>query len=819
MKKQIGLFFILGLFLQSIPLMAQMQNMVRGSVIDAETDEPLPGVTILVVNSTRGVTTDIDGTFEIRVSPTDKLEFSYIGMESQIVDVGDKTFIEIKLLPLTSDLDEVTVVAFGRQKKESVIASIETVNMRDLRMPSSNLTSAFAGKIPGVISYQITGEPGKDNAQFFIRGVTTFGYKSDPLILIDGFEASSNDLARIQPDDIESFSVLKDASATVLYGARGANGIIIVNTKSGQEGKVKISARIDMNVATPTKLLDLLDGPDYMRLYNYALISRYDDQEHSADDIPTPPWYSEEKIRATERGDNPMIYPNINWYDMLIKRYTNNIKANINLSGGGQMATYYVAAGIDHETGLLKVDDQDNLNNFKNNISINRFHLRSNVIFKLSKTTRLDTRIYGRFERYNGPYNDAGDIFNMVMDSNPVDFPAVWEPDERNESTRWTLFGNADPMKTNPFAQMVRGYKERNENTITIQGTLFQDLDFILPNLKFQGKMSASNWNSNTGARSYTPSYYALEQYDAFANDYTLYNLTPNNAPYLGDTEALRNGNTHFYFEGRLNWNQTWNKHTISLMTVGIQEEKIITDGQGGSIYHTLPERNIGNSGRASYDYDKRYFFEFAYGYNGSEKFYGKNRFGFFPSYGVGWITSNEAFWGDRLSNIISLLKFKLTYGLVGNDAIASRSNRFFYLSRIESGGGEYQWGRMFSGTYRGYTFRRYANPDISWETAEKYNIGLELGLFKEEALKLQLDFFKDRRENIYMIRENFPQSAGFQTAIHGNVGKVSSKGLDGSIDFKYSFNKYFWMTARQTIRWQPISSWKRMRKIIAMST
>lgn len=785
------------MILHTLFIFGQSETMIRGKVIDAETEEPLPGVAIIVSKSTRGVTTDLDGSFEIRASSEDKLEFSFIGMDPQIIQVGDKLFIEVKLVPTSSQLEEVTIVAFGTQKKENVIASIETVDAKDLRLASSNLTAAFAGRIPGVISYQSTGEPGKDNAQFFIRGVTTFGYKSDPLILVDGFEASTDDLARIQPDDIENFSVLKDASATVLYGARGANGIIIVNTKKGQEGQVKISGRVDVNVATPTKLLGLLDGVDYMRMYNQALISRYDDIEHSVNDIPTPPWYSEEKIRATARGENPMIYPNIDWYDMLFKRGTSNTKANINLSGGGKMSTYYVAAGFDHETGLLKVDNQDNLNNFNSNINIKRFHLRSNIVFNLSKTTKLDTRIYGRFERYNGPYVDAGDIFRMVMDSNPVDFPAVWEPDQRNESTRWTLFGNADPMKSNPFAQMVRGYKERNENTVTVQGTLHQDLDFILPNLKFQGKFSASTWNSNTGARSYSPSYYALEQYDNFTNEYTLYNLTPNNVPHLGDTSADRDGNTHFYFEGRLNWDKRWANHSVSLMTVGIQEEKILTNGRSGSIYYTLPERNIGNSGRLSYDYDKRYFAEFAYGYNGSEKFYGKNRFGFFPSFGVAWIPSNEGFWNQNLDNQFKMLKFKFTYGLVGNDAIARREDRFFYLSRISSGGGEYQWGKVFSSGYSGFRFDRYANPDISWETAEKYNLGIEMAFLNNESLKVQADLFKDYRQNIYMMRENFPQTAGFQTAIHGNVGKVSSKGIDGSIDYKHFITNDFWITSR----------------------
>ena len=791
MKKTKLLFLI---FLFPISLIAQERILVRGKVVDGETGDPLPGVNVVVDKTTRGVTTDLDGTFEIRVLPTDRLVFSFLGMETLIVEVKDQTYIEIALFPLPSELEEVTVVAFGKQKKESVVSSITTVDTKDLMVPSSNLTSAFAGKIPGIISYQTTGEPGADNAKFFIRGVTTFGYKTDPLILIDGFEATTDDLARLHPDDIESFSIFKDASATVLYGARGANGIISVTTKSGKEGTVKISGRVDMHVAKPTKLIELIDGVEYMRLYNQALVSRYDDLEHGAHETPTPPWYSEEKIRATERGDNPMIYPNIDWYDMLFKDGTINSKVNLNFSGGSKASTYYVSAGFDRETGLLKVDEQDRLNNFNNNIDINRFYLRSNVMFKLGKTTQLDTRIYGRFQRYNGPYTGASDIFRMVMDGNPVDFPAIWEPDARNKETRWTLFGNSDPMKSNPFAEMVKGYRQNDESNITIQGTLTQDLDFITPNLNLVVKASASTWNYTSAARKYSPVFYGLEQYDLYTGIYTLYNLTPDNVPYLGNTEGDRNGNTHIYLEGRLSWENSWGPHSLSLMTVGTLNEIALTDGRGGSIYYTLPERNVGNSGRVSYDFGKRYFIEFAYGYNGSEKFSKDKRFGFFPSLGAAWLVSNEPFWKE---NIISLLKFRYTYGKVGNDAITSRENRFFYLSRIEPGGGDYQWGRIFSETYGGFHFARYANPDITWEIARKHNLGLELGLFKDQSLMIQVDFFKDFRSRIYMKRENFPQTAGFQTDIHGNVGKVTSHGIDGSIDYKRFFTNDLWLTGR----------------------
>jgi TonB-linked SusC/RagA family outer membrane protein len=766
---------------------------VQGKILDYD-GIPLEGVNVIVKGTAQGVTSLENGDYKLpNVLVGSILEYRLVGFVTEERKVVNELSINVVMIESTESLEEVTLVAFGKQKKESVIASITTVNAKDLVIPSSNLTAAFAGRIPGLISYQTTGEPGADNANFFVRGVTTFGYKQDPLILIDGFEASTDDLARLQPDDIESFSILKDASATVLYGARGANGIIMVNTKSGTEGSLKVSARADVNVSTPTTMLELLDGVTYMKMYNEARISRDKDREHTFLDTPIGPWYSEQKIQATARGDNPMIYPNIDWYDMLFKKYTMNKKLNINLSGGGKVATYYVAGGADHETGLLKVDK---LNNFNNNISIVRFNIRSNVIFKLTSTTTLDTRITGRFQTYNGPYHSASTIFNMVMDGNPVDFPAVWLPDEKRQNSRYTLFGNTVPTKTNPYAEMVRGYDQRHENNISAQATLMQDLDFLTKGLKFQMKASVSTWSYSSGVRSYTPLYYALEQYNDITGVYTLYNINPNDVPTLGNVAGSRDGNTHYYFEGRFNWDRQFGKHSIGIMTVGIAEEKVLTNGAGGSIYYTLPERNLGNSGRVSYDYDSRYFAEFAYGYNGSEKFTGKKQFGFFPSFGAGWIVSNEAFW-ENIKESFGLLKLKYTYGKVGNDAIAKREDRFFYLSDISGGGAGYYFGRTAQNAYSGYTISRYANPDISWEVSTKYNLGIELGLLKGQSLNIQADVFYDVRDKIYMPRESYPASVGLETTIHGNVGKVTSQGIDGSVDYQYYFNKDFWMTGR----------------------
>jgi TonB-linked SusC/RagA family outer membrane protein len=782
-------FITMSLLLFASALFAQSLR-ITGKVFD-NFDETLPGVTVMLRGSTTGTITDSNGEFTITVpSDTCVLTFSFIGYKTEEVKIGDARIITVRMKEEEKELDEVVVVAFGQQKKSSMISSIQTVNTKDLKIPSSNLTTAFAGKIPGVISYQTTGEPGNDNAQFFVRGVTTFGYKTDPLILIDGFEASANDLARLPSDDIEAFSILKDATATAMYGPRGANGIILVTTKEGREGPVRMNVRIDTRITTPTRMNEFVDGVTYMRMYNEALLTRTPNES---------PYYSEQRIQATEDGMNPMVYPNVQWLDELFK--STNTKTNVNLSGGGNIAKYYVSVGYDHETGLLKVD---NRNNFNNNISINRFNIRSNVVFKLTKLTTLDTRIQGRFETYNGPYRSATEIYNTIMRSNPVDFPPFFEPDEANLFTKHTLFGNAynsGALMVNPYAEMVMGYQSRDDNTITATATLSQDLGFITENLKFQGKISATTWSSYTAKRRYFPYFYTIDTYSPISDEYTLFILNSTSGQaYLGGVEPYRNATNHYYFEGRFNWEREFNKHHLGLMTVFTAEQSLLTGGNSSNIFETLPERNLGNSGRFTYDYDSRYFFEFVYGYNGSEKFSGKHRFGFFPSIGGGWLISNEPFWGS-IKDVFSLLKLKLTYGKVGNDAIAGRAARFWFLSDISTGsGGGYTWGNSFQTSYGGYNINRIGNPDMTWEISDKINLGFEFGFFKNEILKLNVDFFKDTRSRIYSVRSNIPSTAGWSTLPSGNAGQAKSHGIDGSIDFQHSFTEDFWLTGRLNV-------------------
>jgi len=809
MLKQIYLFGIVillaGNMVSAMPFEStkeseQSQQGIRitGSVSD-NMGVPIPGVAVVVKGTTTGTSTDINGEFTI-IAPDENavLEFSSMGFQTRETIVGSRRVIAVSLDEEAAELGEVVVTAFGTQKKESNVASIETVNVADLKIPSTNLTSAFAGRVSGMITLATTGEPGNDNAEFFIRGVTTFslGGRSTPLILIDGFESTIDDLARITPDDIESFSVMKDAAATVMYGARSANGIVSVVTKAGREGPVKVNARMDYQVAMPTRVPEFLDGVSYMRLYNEARMTR---------DFKAGPFYSEQKIMATERGDHPLLYPDVDWYDMLFKRQTMNTKASMNVSGGGRVGTYFVSMGYENENGLLKVDKQ---NNFNSNIAINRFNMRTNVIFNLTPTTKLDTRISGRFQRYNGPNQTVNDIWLDIIRSNPVDFPPVYEPDAETMGYDFILFGSVragsgganDYNKPNAYANTVRGFESRNENTVTVMATLMQDLNFLTPGLKFQLKASLSNWGKFSTRRQYTPRYFALESYNQITGEHKLVALPPFHYPSLGRAVQDKESDSKYYLESMLNWSQKYGNHNLAGTLVGILQDNIINprDSELSDMgFELMPERNLGISGRISYDYDTRYFADFSFGYNGSEKFTGEKRWGFFPAVGVGWMLSNEEFW-QPMKNVVSSIKLKATAGKSGNDAITDRRGRFAYLSNITYGGRGYEMGTTFLTGYGGYRIGRYANPDITWELSTQYNVGTEISLFRKEVVKIQADFFHTDRSRIYMDRTFIPASAGLEVGtIRGNTGRIKSHGVDGSMDIQHFFSQDFWLSSR----------------------
>ncbi|MDO6326917.1 TonB-dependent receptor [Bacteroides caccae] len=766
------------------------KKQIKGTVLD-ENEEPVIGATVVVIGVAGGGITDMDGKFTLSAFPNQELEVSYLGYQNARIKVTDKSTYVIRMKPKIDELEEVTVVAFAKQKKESVIASVSTIKPAELKVPSSNLTTALAGRMSGIISYQTSGEPGKDNAQFFVRGVTTFEgeTRANPLILIDGIEMGTDDLARLQTDDIASFSVMKDATAAALYGSRGANGVILVSTKQGSEGKAKVSIRYELAMSRPTRTVDLADPITYMKLHNEAVRTR--------DPLGALP-YSEEKIASTAAGLNPQVYPAIDWKEMLFKDQAINHRFNFNISGGGKVARYYLSGSYSKDSGLLQVNGK---NSFNNNISLQRMIMRATVNINMTKSTEVVVRMYGTFDDYTGPLKDGSKFYEMVMNTNPVMFQPVYQPDERYKNAPNILFGNAGTNAdyTNPYAELVKGYKDYSATTIVAQVELKQNLEFITKGLNARVLANTNRYSYFDVSRQYVPFFYRLDSYDKFTNTYQLSALNEDKgSEALQYTEGPKTINTSYYLEAAVDYNRVFNeKHTVTGLLVGTMRE--YKEANAGSLLLSLPHRNIGLAGRATYSYDSRYFGELNFGYNGSERFAKKNRWGFFPSIGAGYIISNEHFYPESWKKVMNKLKLKATYGLVGNDAIGNTKDRFFYLSNVNvaDAGKNIAFGTDLSYSHPGggVSFVRYPNEDISWETAYKTDFGVEIGLF--DRVEIIADYFSERRKNILMTRAHVPSFIGLQTNPSANVGEAKSHGFEASVDYNHSFSNGMWLMVR----------------------
>lgn len=770
-----------------------IQNIqVTGLVADS-TGAPLPGVTIYVkANKTIGTTTDENGRYILEVPDNAVLVFSMVSFDPREVPVNGRKVINITLRPATTRLGETVVTAFEtHQKKSDMVGSVTSISAEDLaKNPSSNLTTALAGRAAGLIAFQRSGEPGQDNANFFIRGVTTFGYKTDPLILIDGVELSATDLARIQPDDIANFSILKDATATAVYGARGANGVILVTTKEGSVGKAKLSFRIENSVSAPTRNVKIADPVTYMKMYNEAVVTR---------DPSASPLYNEDQIANTAAGTNPLAYPANDWQKLLFKNYTTTRRINLNVSGGGGVARYFISGSYDRDNGLLKVDHR---NNFNNNINLNSYTLRTNLNVNVTKTTQLNARLSGNFDDYTGPISGGAEMYNEIMHSNPVLFPAYFPTDPAHQFVNHILFGNALDRSgagvgyANPYADMVKGYKNYSRSLMQAQLELKQDFSFVTEGLSARVMGYTYRQSYFDVIRSYNPYYYQLTGYDKRAKTYTLIPLNEElGTEYLSYQQSRPVVSSSFYLEAMADYNRTFKeKHGISGML--IYQMKGSQSSADGDLQQSLPFRNLGVSGRLTYNYDKRYYAEFDFGYNGSERFAANHRYGFFPSYGVAWTISNEKFF-ESLKTVVTNLRLRATYGLIGNDAIGSADDRFFYISNVNMDDPAKK--ATFGGTtgstssLDGITVTRYANSDITWETSTEKNLALDIGLF--EDLTITAEFYSQYRNHILMTR-TVPLTMGLSAPSRANVGAATGRGTDISLNYSKYFHNGFWFQA-----------------------
>lgn len=763
------------------------QRVLTGTVLD-EAGLPIPNATIVVESSTprRAVMTTQDGKYSVQInSDNEVLVVSFVGYITQKVTVGDRKTLDIKLVPDQNALEEVAVVAFGTQKKTDLVGAVTSIKVSDLKIPSSNLTTALAGRAAGIIGFQRSGEPGMDNADFFIRGVTTFGYKNSPLILIDGIELTTTDLARLQPDDISSFSILKDATSTSVYGARAANGIILVTTKQGAAGKAEVSFRAENSVSAAVRNIELADPITYMQQSNESILTR--------NPLGTI-LYSEEKIANTAAGVNPLVYPANDWRELVFKDYTMNQRYNLNVTGGGDVAKYFVSGSLNQDNGMMKIDKR---NNFNSNIRLNSYSLRSNVTINLTKSTEMIVRLSGNFDDYTGPVDGGAAMYQKVMQSNPVLFPQYYPADGQNAFVKHIMYGNFEGGGyINPYADLTSGYKDSSRSLMLAQLELKQNLDSWAKGLNFRVMMNTNRTSFFDVSRSYNPYYYTLNSYDKLNNTYSITNINESTATeYLGYSEGPKTLATTFYLESNLNYNTNIGKHGFSGLFVTMMQNNL--NANAGDLQQSLPFRNLGFSGRTTYNYDSRYYAEFTFGYNGSERFAEENRFGFFPSFGLAWSVSNEKFF-QNVKPVVNNLRLRATYGLVGNDAIGSAADRFFYLSNVDMsaasryaifGNGQ---GNPFASN--GVNISRYANNAITWEKSAKTNLALELGLFNQ--FTINADFYSEQRENILMTRAAIPVTMGLTADVRSNVGEASSKGMDIALSYQKNFGQDLWVQA-----------------------
>ncbi len=765
---------------------------ITGLVTDSS-GIPLNGVSVGVkTNASSGTTTNADGQYIFEVPVGTTLVYTFVGYRDEERKITDTSrVLNITLYAKGASQDEVVVVAYGTQKKKELVGSVSSINVENLQKnPSSNLTTALAGQVAGLIAYQRSGEPGQDNADFFIRGVTTFGYKKDPLILIDGVELTTTDLARLRPDDIASFSIMKDAASTSLYGARGANGVILVTTKRGKTGAAKIAANYETSISQPTENLKLVSPVDYMRYYNEAVYTR--------NPLGDATLYPDDKIENTANGGNPYVYPANDWLKLLFKKQAVNQRGNLNVSGGGSVARYFISASFTQDNGILKVD---RINNFNNNINLKSYTLRSNIDVDLTKTTLIQLNFSGNFDDYTGPLQGATDVYQDLMHSNPVAFPAYFPTPASMSYLKHTLFGNAGPpYLLNPYADMVKGYKNESRSFMSAQGQIKQNLNFLLNGLSFRSMVNINRTSNFNVTRQFIPFWYSVAGYDKSTDTYQLVNLNPSGTgagtEYLNYVPGPRTLSASFYLENQLLYSQRFgSKHDFSQMLIYTMRNNINGSNENTTLQESLPSRNLGLSGRTTYNYDSRYSFEFDFGYNGTEKFYKNDRFGFFPSVGAAWQVSNEAFM-KGLEKVISGLKLRGTYGLVGNDAIGDASDRFFYLSTTDpnntSRGAVF--GRDNTYSRPGYLVSRYSNLNITWEKSYQMNLGVELELFNK--LNIVGEYYTNDRTDILMTRPDF-STMGLSAATRANLGRAKSNGVDLSMDYSDQLGKDFSISGR----------------------
>ena len=754
----------------------QTKRTITGTVLTGDTNEPAIGATVYLRNSTTGTITDTNGKFSITVEGLGGvLDFSYIGYKSQEVALVGQTSINVTLQPDNEVLDEVVVVGYGSQRKESVVGAISTLDVTKLIVPTSNLSTALAGQLSGIVAMSRSGEPGKNSAaDFYIRGVSSFTGNTSPLVLVDGVE---RDLDLVDTEDIASFSILKDASASAVYGVRGANGVILITTKKGAVGKPQVNVRTEFGFTQPTKKPKMVNSAQWAELYNEAYSTNY---------------YSAEDIEMYRSGADPDLYPNVDWFDTMFNNMAANQRVNLNITGGSDIVRYYVAGSFYNESSIYK--NAGNIYGYDSSIRYNKFNFRANVDLNLTKSTVINLNLANIYEKSFGPgFGDTdSDIWSYLFMTSPNAFPV--------EYSDGRLSGPSTDSGYNPWNMLVHsGYREQFWNSaqsligVTQDiGALWEPLKGLTANIKF----SWDAWNTTLQRRSKSPTFYHAR---GRAEDGSLIYDDENGdgiwEPVHTGDETLtygigRSGTMTRYVEGSLTYNRLFGEHRVGALF--LYNHKIYTDTQAGSSSASLPYKDQGIAGRLTYAFRDTYFLEVNMGYNGSENFARGHRFGFFPAVALGWMMSSEK-WFEPATKVIDMLKWKASYGKVGNDDIGG-TRRWVYEPTIVTGGSWY-YGQSANQGGSGIRVGEVENLEASWEEALKLNAGVEFSLFNK--VRVQADYFREERQGIFLKRAGLPAIVGVSTVPYVNIGETLNQGFDATVEYMHKVNDDLFITAR----------------------
>lgn len=741
---------------QSLQAQEDKKLIIKGVVEDAL--GPIIGASVVAKNQPGvGAITDLDGRFSLKVGAYDVLQITFVGyqpVEIPVLSIKDKNNLKVIMKEDNQTIDEVVVTASGVQKKKTLIGAITNVELKQLNAPGANLSNSLAGVVPGIIAMQSSGEPGENMSQFWIRGMSTFGAKSGALILVDGVERSFNE---IPVEDIESFSVLKDASATAIYGQRGANGVVLITTKRGEKGKVKINVKAGFDWNTPVKVPEYASGYDWARLANEALVGRYEN-----------PLYTNEELDIIQHGLDPDLYPNIDWRDLMLKKGAPSYYANISFSGGSDNVRYFVTGRYTGENGRYRTSSSEN--KYNTNSTYERWNYRANVDMNLTRTTVLSVGVGGWLVNRTSPSSSSGDIWQSFASYTPVTAPRKWS------TGQWPIVSG---MTTPEYQMTQTGYRTIWENKMETNVGLEQDLSFITKGLKFNGVFAFDTYNKNTIVREKGEELWSAESLRDGNGNLVLKREA--NAKAMSQAKTVE-GDKRYYLQASLDYSRLFaEKHRVGAFAMVYQQETSDVNFAEDDLMASIPHRTLAYSGRFTYAYKDKYLTEFNWGYTGSENFEKGKQFGFFPAVSVGWLLSEEPFI-KKMMPWMDQFKIRASYGEVGNDEIAGR--RFPYITLVNTDDNAYSFGEFTNNSAQGYRIKTMGTPYLTWEVAKKYDVGVDFSFFNSKITGT-IDWFLDKRDDIFMKRNQMPLTTGLadQTPM-ANVGKMKSYGWDGNIAY-----------------------------------